>query len=98
MRSTCPAILFTATGTTPSRQQRKFLVKKQIDLVIYGQALREIRPRLSRVAVLWNVDNPYSMLVFKITQGAGRTMGIEVRSLDVRGPDDFDTAFEAARG
>jgi MFS transporter, AAHS family, 4-hydroxybenzoate transporter len=39
MRSTCPAILFTATGITLSRQQRKFLAKKQIDLVIYGQAL-----------------------------------------------------------
>jgi putative ABC transport system substrate-binding protein len=50
------------------------------------------------VAVLWNVDNPYSVLVFKLTQAAGRTMGIEVRSLEVRGPDDFDTAFEAARG
>jgi hypothetical protein len=25
-------------------------------------------------------------------------MGIEVRSLEVRGPDDFDIAFEAARG
>jgi len=38
------------------------------------ELLREIRPRLSRVAVLWNVDNPYSMLVFKITQAAGQTM------------------------
>ena len=61
------------------------------------ELLGEVLPRLSRVAVLWNVDNPYSMLVFKITQAAGQTMGIEVRSLDVRGPDDFDTAFEAAR-
>jgi putative tryptophan/tyrosine transport system substrate-binding protein len=62
------------------------------------ELLGEVLPRLSRVAVLWNVDNPYSMLVFKITQAAGRTMGIEVRSLEVRGPDDFDTEFEAARG
>jgi putative tryptophan/tyrosine transport system substrate-binding protein len=28
----------------------------------------------------------------------GRTLGIEVLSLEVRGPDDFDSAFEAARG
>jgi putative tryptophan/tyrosine transport system substrate-binding protein len=62
------------------------------------ELLREVLPRLSRVAVLWNVDNPYSALVFKLTQAAGRTMGIEVRSLEVGGPDDFDTAFEAARG
>jgi putative tryptophan/tyrosine transport system substrate-binding protein len=62
------------------------------------ELLREVLPQLSRVAVLWNVDNPYSMLVFKLTQDAGLTMGIEVRSLEVRGPDDFDIAFEVARG
>jgi len=58
------------------------------------ELLREVLPQLSRVAVLWNLENPYSVL----TQSAGLTMGIEVRSLEVRGPDDFDTAFEAARG
>jgi putative tryptophan/tyrosine transport system substrate-binding protein len=62
------------------------------------ELLREVLPRLSRVAVLWNVDNPYSALVFKLTQAAGRTLEIEVRSLEVRRADDFDTAFEAARG
>jgi len=62
------------------------------------ELLREVLPRLSRVAVLWNADNPYSVLVFKETQAGGRTLGIEVRSLEVRGPDDFDSAFEAARG
>src|SRR6185437_15320276 len=39
MRSTCPAILFTATGITPSRQQRTILAKRPIDLVIYGHVL-----------------------------------------------------------
>ena len=34
---------------------------------------------------------------FKETQGAGRTLGIVVQSLEVRGPDDLDGAFEAAR-
>ena len=53
--------------------------------------------RLARVAVLWNAANPYSALVFKETQAAGRTLGIEVQSLEVRAPDDFDGAFEAAR-
>jgi ABC-type uncharacterized transport system substrate-binding protein len=62
------------------------------------ELLREVLPQLSRVGVLWNAANPYSVLVFKETQDAGRTLGIEVRSLEVRGPDDFDSAFEAARG
>ena len=41
--------------------------------------------------------NPYPAIVFKETQAAGRTLAIEVQSLEVRGPDDFDGAFEAAR-
>jgi putative ABC transport system substrate-binding protein len=61
------------------------------------ELLKEILPRLTRVAVLWNGANPYSAIVFKETQIAGRTLGIEVQSLEVRGPDDFDGAFEAAR-
>jgi putative ABC transport system substrate-binding protein len=61
------------------------------------ELLKELLPRLSRVAVLWNAANPYPALVFKETQAAGQTLGIEVQSLEVRGPDDFDGAFEAAR-
>jgi putative tryptophan/tyrosine transport system substrate-binding protein len=61
------------------------------------ELLKELRPRLARVAVLWNAANPYSANVFKETQGASRTLGIEVQSLEVRGPDDLDGAFEAAR-
>jgi putative tryptophan/tyrosine transport system substrate-binding protein len=61
------------------------------------ELLKEALPRLASVAVLWNAANPYSVLVFKATQAAGRTLGIEVQSLEVRAPDDFDGAFEAAR-
>jgi putative tryptophan/tyrosine transport system substrate-binding protein len=61
------------------------------------ELLKEVLPRFARVAVLWNAANPYSALVFKETQAAGRTLGIEVQSLEVRAPDDFDGAFEAAR-
>jgi putative tryptophan/tyrosine transport system substrate-binding protein len=61
------------------------------------ELLKELLPRLARVAVLWNAANPYPAIVFKETQAAGRTLGIEVQSLEVRGPDDFDGAFAAAR-
>jgi putative ABC transport system substrate-binding protein len=61
------------------------------------ELLKELLPRLSRVAVLWNAANPYPPIVFKETQTAGRILGIEVQSLEVRGPDDFDGIFEAAR-
>ena len=61
------------------------------------ELLKELLPRLSRVAVLWNAANSYSALTFKATQAAGRTLGIKVQSLEVRAPDHFDGAFEAAR-
>jgi putative ABC transport system substrate-binding protein len=61
------------------------------------ELLKEVLPRLARVAVLWNAANPYSALVFKETQAAGPTLGIEVQSLEVRAPDDFDGAFETMR-
>jgi putative ABC transport system substrate-binding protein len=61
------------------------------------ELLKELLPRLARVAVLWNAANPYPAIVFKETQAAGRTLVIKVQSLEVRGPDDFDGAFEAVR-
>jgi putative tryptophan/tyrosine transport system substrate-binding protein len=61
------------------------------------ELLKELLPRLVRVAVLWNAANPYPALVFKETQAAGRTLGVEIQSLEVRSPDDLDRAFEAAR-
>jgi putative ABC transport system substrate-binding protein len=62
------------------------------------ELLKEVLPRLSRVAVLYHAGNSYCELVFKQTEAGGRTLGIEVRPLEVRGPDDFDSAFEATRG
>src|SRR6266446_3338210 len=60
--------------------------------------LTELLPGISRVAVLWNAANPYSALVFKETVGAARILEIEVQSLEVRTPDDFDGALKAAAG
>jgi putative ABC transport system substrate-binding protein len=61
------------------------------------QLLKEILPRLVRVAVLWNAANPYPAIVFKETRAASQRLGIEVQSLEVRTPDDFDGAFENTR-
>jgi putative ABC transport system substrate-binding protein len=61
------------------------------------ELLREIVPRLVNVAVLWNAANPYPAIVFKETQTAAQKLGIEVQSLEVRSPDDFNGAFEKAR-
>jgi putative tryptophan/tyrosine transport system substrate-binding protein len=61
------------------------------------ELLKELVPGLSRVAVLWNSTNPYPTSVFKETEDAARTLGIEVQSLEVKGPADFATVFGLAR-
>jgi len=55
------------------------------------QFLKEAAPAIARVAVLWNPDHPDHE--FRATQGAGTALGVHVRSLEVRGPDDFGDAF-----
>ena len=61
------------------------------------ELLKEILPRLTRVAVLWNAANPYPAIVFKEIQATAQRLGIKVQSLEVRSPDDFNGAFEKAR-
>jgi putative tryptophan/tyrosine transport system substrate-binding protein len=61
------------------------------------ELLKELLPRLTRAAVLWNAANPYPAIVFKEIQMAGPKLGIEIQSLPVRGPNDFDGTFDTAR-
>jgi putative tryptophan/tyrosine transport system substrate-binding protein len=60
------------------------------------ELLKELLPRLSRVAVIWNAANPYSALMFEETRGAAKTLAIELQSLEVRGPDDFGVVLDSA--
>jgi putative ABC transport system substrate-binding protein len=60
------------------------------------QLLTEIAPAISRVGVLWNPDHIDPE--YRESQGAGRALGVEVHSLEVRGPGDLDRAFRAAVG
>jgi len=59
------------------------------------ELLQEAVPKLSHVAVLWNPDVPVSTLGFKETQTAAHALGLQLQSLEVRGPDEFDQAFAA---
>jgi putative ABC transport system substrate-binding protein len=58
--------------------------------------LKEIIPGLSRVAVLWNATNPYNSLVVREMEATATTLGVQLQSLVVRGPDDFEGALAAA--
>jgi putative ABC transport system substrate-binding protein len=61
------------------------------------ELLKEVLPRISRVAVLWNSANPYSAHTFKETEIAVHSLGIDIQSLGVKGPNELDGAFEAIR-
>ena len=45
---------------------------------------------VSRVVILWNAANPYTVAIVRETEAAARMLGVQVQSLEVRGPDDFD--------
>jgi putative ABC transport system substrate-binding protein len=53
------------------------------------ELLREVVPALTRVAVLWNPDNPVSVPELKETQAAARSLGLELQSLHVSNPAEF---------
>jgi len=59
------------------------------------EPLKEAFPRISLVAVVWNPGARGPSLAFKETQAAARGLGIQVQSLEVQGPNDFDKAFSA---
>jgi len=62
------------------------------------ELLKEVVPALSRVAVLWNPANPSAALQLQELQTAARALQLQVQALEVRGPDEFDHAFNAAQG
>ena len=62
------------------------------------ELLKELLPKMSRVAVLWDADGPGPAVAFKEYEAATRAFKIELRSLAVRGPKpDFAGAFQTAK-
>jgi putative ABC transport system substrate-binding protein len=64
---------------------------KQLEL------LREIVPRLSRVAFLGNSTEPGSAQALREIEAAARSFGVQLQHSDVRRPEDIGTAIRAAR-
>jgi putative tryptophan/tyrosine transport system substrate-binding protein len=60
------------------------------------ELLKEIVPKLSRVAVLWNPQGTTSTLNWKEVQLPARELGVKLHSLEVQSLNDFDKAFEDA--
>jgi putative tryptophan/tyrosine transport system substrate-binding protein len=60
------------------------------------ELLKEVIPKLSRVAILWNATVPGSAEALKEAEVASQSLGLKLQPLEVRSPDDLDGAFHAA--
>jgi putative tryptophan/tyrosine transport system substrate-binding protein len=60
---------------------------KQLEL------LKEVVPKVSRMAVLWNPDTRGNALALRETEIAARALGLELQPLEARSLNDFDGAF-----
>jgi putative ABC transport system substrate-binding protein len=57
--------------------------------------LKEMSPKLRRVAMLWNKDDRAMTLRYEASANVAQSLGVTVLPLGVREPDDFDEAFTA---
>jgi putative tryptophan/tyrosine transport system substrate-binding protein len=62
------------------------------------ELLKEMLPKISRVAILWDADGPGPAVAFKEYEAAARAFKLDLRSLEVRGPKpDFMGALQSAK-
>ncbi len=60
------------------------------------QFLKEIAPKVSRVAVLWFPESPAEALSFRDLQAAVAAAGLEIQSIEMRTSDNYNAAFATA--
>ena len=59
------------------------------------ELLKEVAPKASRVAVLYNPADRSNVLVLKELQESAPALGLTLQPLEVRGPGEFEGAFAA---
>jgi putative ABC transport system substrate-binding protein len=62
------------------------------------ELLKEVRPKLSRVALIYNPENPASVLALQETQRWATPLGVRLEPHTFRGPHDFENVFGAIAG
>jgi len=65
------------------------IIGKQLEL------LKETVPKIRRMAILSNAANPIQPLAIRDVNVAARSLGVQLQLLEVRGPNEFDSAFAA---
>jgi putative tryptophan/tyrosine transport system substrate-binding protein len=61
------------------------------------ELLKDMMPGMARVAVLYNPVEVSAVRQLRDTENAARVLGLQVQALEVRGRDDLEGAFAAAR-
>jgi putative ABC transport system substrate-binding protein len=62
------------------------------------ELLKELVPKLKRVAILWHPANLTNLVQKKSVEVAARTVGVDTKSVPIQDPNQFGSAFEDARG
>ena len=65
------------------------IIGKQLEL------LKETVSKIRRMAILSNAANPIQPLAIRDVNVAARSLGVQLQLLEVRGPNEFDSAFAA---
>lgn len=61
------------------------------------ELLKEAFPKITRVAFLWRTGVRSGERRFREAEEVGKTLGLRLQSVGVKGADDFDSAVEAAK-
>jgi putative ABC transport system substrate-binding protein len=59
------------------------------------QLLKEVAPKVSRVALLTNPNNPASASFSREAHAAARALGVRLQTWEARNPQEIDSAFAA---
>ncbi len=59
------------------------------------ELLKEMAPKAYRIALVWNPNNPNAALFSRAVEGAAQALRVELQRVEVRVPEDFESAFVA---
>jgi ABC-type uncharacterized transport system substrate-binding protein len=84
-----PSLAQPAGNLTGTSTMASDIIGKQLEV------LTEAIPGVSRVALLWNPDNPGGAPQLREAAAAARTLGVRLQTLEARNSREIDTAFKA---
>jgi ABC-type uncharacterized transport system substrate-binding protein len=61
----------------------------------YLELLKEVAPRVTRVAIIRNAANPAGIAAFSALQNAARSLGVEVSPINIRDAREIERSVEA---